>query len=124
MGDPDRAGRGAATVELVLLLPLIAMLLLAVVEVAVVARVQLELLNAAREGARTAAVAPDPSDAVEVVQSTLGAGSSEAKISVQRPQVVGEAARVQIVLRHQLIPFVFGGMGVELRASSSMRVER
>lgn len=118
------SGRGAATVEIVLLLPIILALLLTVAEVAVLARTQLELVNASREGARVAAVNPEPAAAVEVVQAVLGEAGSEARISVVRPQVVGEPARVGIAVRHRLIPFMFGGLSVELRASAEMRVER
>lgn len=115
---------GSAAVEVALVLPLILMLLLAVAEVAVVARTQLELVNGAREGARVAAVSPEPADAVVAVQELLGARAAEARISVTRPHVVGENAVVAIVLPHRLAPFLFGGAGVELRAQATMRVER
>ncbi len=52
--------RGQATVELALLLPVIALLVLAVVQVAVVARAELLVVTAAREAARAAAVGDDP----------------------------------------------------------------
>jgi len=115
---------GAAAVEVALVLPLILTLLLAVAEVAVVARTQLELVNGAREGARMAAVSPEPADAVEAVQAVLGELAADARISVTRPHVVGESAVVVITLRHRLAPFLFGGTGVELRAQAAMRVER
>jgi Flp pilus assembly protein TadG len=54
-----RADRGQATVEVALSLPLLCMLLLGVVQVAVVARDRLAVQLAAREAARTAAVAAD-----------------------------------------------------------------
>jgi len=52
--------RGSAAVEFVLVLPVVLALLLATVEVAVAARVQLEVTQAARQGAREAATTPDP----------------------------------------------------------------
>lgn len=115
---------GSAAVEVALVLPLILALLLAVAEVAVVARTQLELVNGAREGARVAAVSPEPAEAVAAVQQVLGELATEARISVTRPHVVGESAVVAIVLHHRLVPFFFGGAGVELRARAAMRVER
>lgn len=115
---------GSAAVEIALVLPLVLALLLAVAEVAVVARAQLELVNGAREGARVAAVSPEPSDAVAAVQEVLGGMATEARISVTRPHVVGENAVVAIALQHRLAPFFFGGTAVELRASAAMRVER
>ena len=55
--------RGQATVEFALALPFVAMLLLGVVQVVVVVRDQLAVGLAAREGARAASVAADPSSA-------------------------------------------------------------
>lgn len=115
---------GSAAVEIALVLPLIISLLLAVAEVAVVARTQIELVNGAREGARVAAVSPEPADAVAAAQRALGDLAQDARISVTRPHVVGESASVAIALRHRLVPFLFGGTSVELRASAAMRVER
>ena len=43
---------GAAVVEFALVLPLVLLLVLAIAEVAVVARTELQLAHAAREGAR------------------------------------------------------------------------
>jgi len=54
---PVRGGRGSAVVEFALVLPLVLVVLLGAVEVAVVARTQLEVSQAAREGAREAAPA-------------------------------------------------------------------
>lgn len=115
---------GSAAVEVALILPLILALLLAVAEITIVARNQLELVNGAREGARVAAVSPEPADAVEAVQEVLGELAADARISVTRPHVVGESAVVAIALRHRLAPFFFGGAGVELHARAAMRVER
>ncbi len=55
--------RGQATVELALVLPVLALLLLGVLVIGVVATAQVSLENAAREAARAAAV--EPSDAHE-----------------------------------------------------------
>ncbi len=115
---------GSATVELALLLPLIVLLLVAMAEIAVVGRSQLELINAAREGARVAAVNPEPADAVEAVQRVLGAAGDHARVAVIRPQVVGEPAVVEVTLRHRLVPYAWGGGFIDLTASASMRVER
>ncbi len=106
------------------MLPLIVVLLFAVAEVAVVARTQLELVNAAREGARVAAVSPEPADAVAATQQALGEIADDVRISVVRPHVVGESASVSITFRHPLVPFLFGGTSVDLRSSAAMRVEQ
>ncbi len=111
-------------VEFALVLPLVLLVVLAVVEVAVVARTQLEVVNAAREGAREAATNPDPAAAVGVVQHSLGAAGSRARVQVSRPHVVGERAAVVVRLPHTLAAPLFGGVTVELQARSVMRVER
>ncbi|MET0910107.1 MAG: TadE family type IV pilus minor pilin [Ilumatobacteraceae bacterium] len=58
--DPPRADRGQAAIELALALPLLALLLLAIVQLVVVVRDQLAVVHAAREGARAAAVSSAP----------------------------------------------------------------
>ena len=52
-----REDRGQATVELALLLPLVAVLLLLILQIGLVLRDQLMVVHAAREAARSAAVA-------------------------------------------------------------------
>jgi hypothetical protein len=54
---PGRGDEGQSTVELALALPLVAVLALLVAQVVVVARAQLLVAHAAREAARSAAVA-------------------------------------------------------------------
>lgn len=111
-------------VEFALVVPLVLMLAFAVVEVSVVARTQLEVVNAAREGAREAAVNPNPAAAVGVVQDSLGAAGVRARVRVSRPHVVGGRAAVVVRLPHTLAAPLFGGVTVELQARSVMRVER
>lgn len=53
-----RGARGQATLELALVLPVVLAFVLLVVQVGLVVRDQLLVLNAAREGARSAAVDP------------------------------------------------------------------
>jgi len=119
-----RSGRGSATVEFALLIPLILLVLLAAVEVAVAARVQLEVVAAAREGAREAAVSPDPARALAVARNALGDAGERARITVSRPHVVGEPARVTVRLDHHFRVLPFGGLTVELKGTAAMRVER
>jgi Flp pilus assembly protein TadG len=74
--------RGSATIEFALVVPMVLLVLLAAVEVAVVARAQLEVVHAAREGAREAAASPDPAQAVAAVRAALGPAAASARISV------------------------------------------
>ena len=64
--------RGSAVVEFALVVPLVLLLLLGVVEVALVARGQLMVISAAREGARQAAASLGPSAAVRAARAALG----------------------------------------------------
>ena len=59
-GDGGRVDGGQAAVEVALVMPLVVLLLLAVVQVALVARDQVLVVHAAREAARSAAVDPSP----------------------------------------------------------------
>ena len=67
-----REDRGQATVELALLLPLVAVLLLLILQIGLVLRDQLMVVHAAREAARSAAVA----DGDPEVAARLGAERS------------------------------------------------
>lgn len=116
--------RGSATVELALLVPLILLLLVLIVEVGVVARLQIEVVGAAREGARAAATAPDPARALAAVQNALGERGREARVSVHRPHVVGQSAEVTVSLTHHVGIPLLGEIAVPLSATAAMRVER
>lgn len=116
---------GSATVEFALVIPIVLLVLVALVEVAVVARTQIELLGAARQGARVAATNPDPAVAVEAVHGALGDGlAGRVIVTVDRPAVVGREAVVRLSMTHNLAAAWFGGLPVDLFARSVMRVER
>jgi hypothetical protein len=106
-------------------IPTVILVLLALLEVFVVARLHLDLVVAAREGARVAATTPDPARAVAAAQEALGTDlSALARIEVTRPAVAGRPATVRIVLRHQLVTPMLRWMSVELSGRAVMRVER
>lgn len=110
--------------ELALLVPLLLVLLVVVVEVAAAARIQIEVVAAAREGVRVAAVNPDPGQAVAAAHRALGNRGDEARIRVHRPHVVGRSAEVTVTLdRHINLPLL-GRLAVPLQARAVMRVER
>ena len=111
-------------VEFALVVPLILVLVLGLVEVAVVARTQMEVVNAAREGAREAAASPDPAQAVRVARDALGSAGARARVSVKRPHVVGQRAEVRVTIPHTVAAPLFGGITVQLTARAAMRVER
>lgn len=111
--------------EFVLVLPLIMLILVACLELAALARGRVMVVAAAREGARVAAVHPDPADAVEAVRLALGEPlASGARVTVARPHVVGRPATVEVAVRHRLSAPLLDGWEVTLKGRASMRVER
>ena len=116
--------RGSAVVEFALVVPLILILVIGIAEVAVVARTELQLIHAAREGARQAATSPDTSTATAAVRRSLGKAGSSARISVSRPSTVGQPATVRVTVRHRVAAPIIGGFPVDLAASATMRTER
>lgn len=116
--------QGSAVVEFAIVVPLVLALMLGLVEVALVARTQMEVVNAAREGAREAATSPDPALAVRAAKATLGEFGPGARISVRRPDVVGQLAEVRVTLPHHVAATLFGGLEVEITSRAVMRVER
>ena len=90
--------KGTAVVEFALVVPMVLVLVLGLVEVALVARTQLEVVNAAREGAREAAASPDPADAVRAARIALGGAGASARVfgggaAAVPGRAVGTAAR-------------------------------
>src|SRR5690606_14947573 len=87
---------GQATVELALLLPIVVVVLLGMVQVALVGRDQLALELAAREAARAASVAADPSGAART--------AAERATSLQpldvATAVAGDAVSVTVAYRN------------------------
>ncbi|NNC90859.1 MAG: hypothetical protein HKN80_00065 [Acidimicrobiia bacterium] len=116
---------GSAVAEFAIVLPLVLVVLVASVELVSVARVQLEVTQAAREGARQAATSVDPALAVAAVRSALPPSlAADARVSVTRPHKVGAQAEVRVRLPYRFAAALFGGMAVELSARAVMRVEQ
>ena len=116
---------GSAVAEFAIVLPLVLVVLMASVELVSVARVQLEVTQAAREGARRAATDTDPATAVGAVRSALPAGlAADARVSVTRPHRVGAQAEVRVRVPYRFASALFGGLSVELSARAVMRVEQ
>jgi Flp pilus assembly protein TadG len=116
--------RGTAVIEFALVLPLILVLLLGIVEVAVIARTEIQLVHAAREGAREAAASPDTERAAAAVRAALGDSARAARISVSRPSTVGKMTTVTVRFPYRVVAPIFGGFTVTMSSRASMRVER
>ncbi|HEU4750024.1 MAG TPA: TadE/TadG family type IV pilus assembly protein [Acidimicrobiia bacterium] len=120
-----RSDRGGVAMELAVTIPTLILVLLAVLEVVVIARTQLELVAAAREGARVAATVADPARAVTAVENALAPVLSDrVRVTVTRPAVVGRAATVVVSLRHRMVTPLLRWLEVDLRGRAVMRVER
>jgi Flp pilus assembly protein TadG len=110
------------TVEAAFVVPVLLVVLMAVVEVVAAIGAQLELVAAAREGARVAATTPDPAEAARAVREVLG-GAVGATVTVTRPAVVGRPATVTVTLDKPLVTPLLDGITVPLSARAVMRVE-
>ena len=123
----DRGERGSAAVEFALLLPILLLLLLALVQVGVIARDSLVLTQASRAGAREAAV-QGSRDAVEDAVRTAAVGLDPARIDVDATWSGTRGAPVTVEVTYDapvasllagwLLPEI-----VSLRGSATMRQE-
>lgn len=118
--------RGQAAVELALVLPLVAMLLLVLVQVGLLVRDQVLLVHAAREGARQAAVDPAPGAARDAALAGSGLDAVRLEIAVADRGPPGSRVRVTAEYRAPTaVPIVGAAISdMRLKASATMRVER
>ncbi|HVF13487.1 MAG TPA: TadE family protein, partial [Acidimicrobiales bacterium] len=117
---------GQAAVELALVLPLVAILLLTLIQVGLIVRDQILVIHAAREAAREAAVdagAEVPGRAAKA-SSTLEAD----RLTVESSGRGGPGSRVRVRVSYRAptdVPLVGGAVpDITLEASATMRVER
>lgn len=119
-----RREAGQSTVELVLVLPVVVLALLLVLQVALIARAQVLVVDAAREGARAAAVEGTVIAATDAVRRTPGLRVDRLDVdaSVGAP---GGDARVEVRYRAPTdVPLVGVLLGdPTLTATVVMRVE-
>ena len=140
---PDES-RGQASVELALVLPLVALLLLGLLQAGIVLRDQLLVGQAAREGAREASVSPLPERieaAVRRAAPGLGGlhgldqpgdrpyggygGGGGIAVRVRRGLRAGDLATVTVSAPPTRLPVVGRALGGHrLEASATMRLER
>ena len=119
--------RGSAAVEFALLLPILLLLLLAFVQVGVIARDSLVLTQASRAGAREAAV-QGTKDAVEEAVRAAAVGLDPDRISVVATWsgTRGAPVRVDVAYEAPVASLLAGWLlpaSVSLRASATMRQE-
>ena len=118
-------GEGQAAVELALALPLVALLLLALIQLGFLVRDQVLVVHAAREGVRQAAV-DAASDAARRA-AAASSGLAPERLSVSVSGRAGPGSRVQVTVHYRAptnVPLVGAVIGdVDMHASATMRVE-
>ena len=118
--------RGQSTVEFVLLLPFLATIFAALVEVALLAGDQVRLWHAAREAARVAVVDPDPTQAAIAAESS---GLSPLELTIDPDDAYRVQGRPLTVRIHYEPPGRLPILGlisrtVDLDATATMRIEQ
>lgn len=119
------AERGQSTVELALVLPVVVLLLLAVLQIGLVARDIVLVTHACREAARAASVDDDP--AAPRRAAIAAGGLDEERLAVAVSGRDGPGSRARVVVTYDLpqhVPIVSALLGKRtLHASATMRVE-
>lgn len=116
--------RGSLTIEAAFVVPLVLLVLVACFELASLALTRIELLAAAREGARVAASVADPARAVAATRAALDEPlNTIARVSVRRPQVSGRQAVVTIEVQRPLATPVLDSVTVPIVVRAVMVVE-
>lgn len=120
-----RGSEGQAAVELALAMPLVALLLLALVQLGFLVRDQVLVVHAAREGARQAAV----DGSTDAVRRAAAGSSSLApdRMTVTMSGRAGAGSHVQVTITYRAptsVPLVGALLGdVDMHSSATMRVE-
>lgn len=118
----SRSSRGQATVEAAILLPFIALILLAIVQIGLVVRSRILVTHAAREGARAAAVGGSDDEVRAAVAIAGNLPIQRLEVEVRR---VGDTASVTVTYRDPTdVPLVGALVGdAEMVAVARMRIE-
>ena len=124
----DRTGqRGSAAVEFALVLPLLMVIALALLQVGLLVKDQLVVVEAARAGAREAAVTRDDGKVRDAaVTAAVSLRSQDIQVEIRRDGGLGTAVAVTVLYRASaVVPFVewLFPSTVELRAQATMRQE-
>lgn len=120
-----RGERGQATVELVLLLPVIVIGMLAVIQVGLITRDRLVLAHVAREAARAAAVEPTADIATTAARQASGLDPQRLRIGLGPDRATGDRLTIAVSYHDPTdVPLVGLLLGdVTLQADVTVRVE-
>lgn len=118
---------GSAAVELALVLPLVLMMVLALLQVGLLAKDSLVVVQAAREGAREAAVTSDDQRVRDAaLRGGGGLAGERTDVQVERTGSMGDPVTVRVRYRSPMVvPFVEWLFPDEvlLRSAATMRQE-
>jgi hypothetical protein len=117
---------GSATVELALVLPVALFAAVALLQVGLFAKDSLAVANAAREGAREAAVTRDERGVREAVMRSGNLSQDRTVVAVERAGGVGTPVTVTVRYRSPVVvPFIewLFPQQVALQAAATMRQE-
>ena len=116
---------GQATVELALLLPVVVLLVLAILQLGLVARDVVLVTHASREAARAAAVDPDPDAARRAAADTPGLQEDRLRVTTTGGEGAGDRVRVEVRYRiPTAVPLVGALLGDRtVHSATTMRVE-
>ncbi len=120
-----RRDRGQASVELALLLPVVVVLLLAVLQVGLLARDVVLVTHASREGARAAATDADPGAARSAAVASSGLDPERLTVRVSGRGEAGSRVQVEVTYRAPTAVPIVGSLVADrtIRATATMRVE-
>ena len=120
-----REEEGQATVELALLLPVVVLLLLAVLQLGLVARDVVLVAHAAREAARAAAVDDDPGAPRQAAEASGGLSADRLSVDVSGRGEAGSRVRVEVRYRIPTSVPIVGALIAdhEVTSAATMRVE-
>jgi Flp pilus assembly protein TadG len=126
LGGPP-AERGSTVVEFALVLPIMLLICLALVQIGILARDELLLVQAARAGARQAAVEPDDGTVRSSAETAApGLDPARLEVVVERLGGWGSPVRVTVAYDASIAVPIAGWLlppEVRLRASTVMRQE-
>ena len=120
-----RGARGQATVELALVLPVVLLLILSIVQLGLVIRDQVMVVNAAREGARAAIVEPSTAAAAQAVFATTRLDPAHTGVALTSSASAPPLITVTVTYRSTTeVPLIGAMLGdVILTESTTMRRE-
>jgi Flp pilus assembly protein TadG len=124
---PSDGERGSAAIEFALVLPLVLLLLLALVQIGVLAHDRLVLTQASRAGAREAAVDPSLATVDAAVRgAAVGLDGDRLRVEVDRAGARGSPVTVSLTYEAPIAATLAGWLfpeSVTMQVSATMRQE-